>query len=209
MRDAIEGKENGTTDAKATQIWNYIWNRTSFSTTAFLQNLGCPSIVDNDKLNDDIKLNFLGYSGGGPIAYTTSQRLVGRLFVDNLIMFGSPWKAYNGTNNIGHIWEVWAERDLNFPLLDYNHNYGGLANFFLGSREYNEGWEYQPPNPYAPCVNGQCENWHRVYNSAHDIYKNINVRRDVFGDINSDHNSYFKFLRRTLLDYLINTVGIE
>jgi hypothetical protein len=75
----------------------------------------------------EVKLNFLGYSGGGQIAYTTAQRLSGRLFVDNLVMFGSPWRAYNGTNNIGHIWEVWAQGDLNYWYLDPENNYGGMA----------------------------------------------------------------------------------
>ncbi len=58
-----------------------------------------------------ISVTFVGYSGGGQIAYSTAQRLTGTLFVDNLVVFGSPFLAHDGQGNIGNIWEFVSEQD--------------------------------------------------------------------------------------------------
>lgn len=191
--DAAEGKDNDVTEKKADQIDNYIRNGSPLGVTVYAW-WHCYSVhnEDYDEINSEVKLNFLGYSGGGQIAYTTAQKLSGRLFVDNLIMVGPTWQAYNGVNNIGHIWEIWAKGDLDFWFLDLQNNLGGLAYDLMGWRAYN--------------------------GSYLDIYQRENVHHETWGDANTDHNSYFstdikmangKSMQQQLIDYLIYTVGIE
>jgi hypothetical protein len=62
---------------------------------------------DDDALN----IMFIGYSGGGQMAYSTSQKLKGILTVDNLVMFGASFRAHDGIGNIGHIWSFVSSSD--------------------------------------------------------------------------------------------------
>jgi hypothetical protein len=79
--------------------------------------------------NDQINVTFIAYSGGRQLAYATAQALKGEVFVDNIIMFGSSYRASNGMDNIGHIWEFIGEQD----------DLGNLGEF-AGWDRYNDGY---------------------------------------------------------------------
>jgi hypothetical protein len=73
-----------------------------------------------DEINDSFKMcrqenkwniSFIGYSGGGQMAYSTAQKLTDRIFVDNLVLIGAPFRAHNDMGNIGHIWDLVAAND--------------------------------------------------------------------------------------------------
>jgi hypothetical protein len=73
-------------------------------------------------------ITFLGYSGGGQTAYSTAQALRGSLFIDNMVLLASPFRAHEGKGNIGHIWDLaWSddpykEQEKNLNLLDEDYN---------------------------------------------------------------------------------------
>jgi RHS repeat-associated protein len=100
--------------------------------------------IDNNKVN----VTFVGYSGGGQMAYSTAQKLRGRVFVDNLVMFGAPFRAYNGMSNIGRLWNLRGEQDTFLS---------GLGQYAFGWDSYNEGyreflnfrWQQKDLNIYA------------------------------------------------------------
>jgi RHS repeat-associated protein len=70
----------------------------------YTYDLGC---INNDQLN----ITFIGYSGGGQMAYSTAQSLSGSIFVDNVITFGSPTRTHSGIGNIGHLWSFFSDDD--------------------------------------------------------------------------------------------------
>jgi len=100
--------------------------------------------VDNNKLN----VTFVAYSGGGQMAYSTAQKLQGRLFVDNLVTFGSSFRAYGGMSNIGRLWSFVGEQDT---------FYGNLGETVQGWEQYNAGYpiseKSSPFNLQAPRYN--------------------------------------------------------
>jgi len=183
---AATGGAEVVTEAKANQIWQTIWQDISPYYSRQGRHTTCegesriPQVLYR-RINKDVNVNFLAYSGGGAIAYATAQQLEGRLIVDNLILLGSPWRAYNGTNNIGHIWEIWGLGDLKGG--DWRESLGGTVYKDFLWESYNE--------------------------KIAKVYDLNNVDQFVFGSDSDKHDSYFKDHRDTIIDYLINTVGIE
>ena len=45
------------------------------------------------------------------MAYSIAQKLKGTLHVDNLVLFGAPFRAHDGIGKIGHIWSFVSPND--------------------------------------------------------------------------------------------------
>jgi hypothetical protein len=84
--------------------------------------------------NDEINVTFVAYSGGGQMAYATAQKLKGRVFVDNLVMFGASFLAYNGMSNIGRLWDFVGEQDAFYARLGTN-----VLSWDVYNRGYRDG----------------------------------------------------------------------
>jgi hypothetical protein len=67
--------------------------------------------------NNILNVTFVGYSGGGQMAYSTAQSLSGKLVVDNLILFGATVYHHNGMGNIGAIWSFVGTQDVFVPVI--------------------------------------------------------------------------------------------
>ena len=85
---------------------------------------------------DKWNITFIGYSGGGQMAYSTAQELTGRMFVDNLVLLGAPFRAYNRLGNIGYIWDLVGQNDTEM--------FGKGGEKKLGWDHYNRGYRYVP-----------------------------------------------------------------
>ena len=132
----------------------------------------------NYQVDDNLlQVNFLAYSGGGQIAYSTAQEITGQAFVDNLVMYGSPFKARNGSSNIGHLWDIVGTKDTSYK------SYWGFEAVKEWHR-YNEGYTKEvicntDPYGHMICSKGQRE----IYDKGHDLYSNSNVTRcDLIGE---------------------------
>jgi hypothetical protein len=117
------------TDAKAITILDELQQRYDLD-------LCLSSEAPNTWYGIDAKIVFMAYSAGGQIAYTTAQKLTGKLFVDKMILLGSPYHAYNGTANIGELWEIWGEHDLDGDL-----TYTGFMSALGGNISNLMGWQ--------------------------------------------------------------------
>lgn len=126
---------------------------------------GCFPIEDISVDNDRVQITFIGFSGGGQMAYSTAQKLEGRVFVDNLVLFGAPFRAYNGVANIGHIWDMKGEGDTSIS--------GKGAETYAQWDLYNRG--YREHSNY----------W--TYNQEQDIYQHGATQCTLFG---ADYQHY-------------------
>ena len=120
---------------------------------------GC---IKDDKYN----ITFLGYCGGGQMAYSTAQNLTGRMQVDSLVLLGAPFRAYSGLGNIGRIWDL-AWLDDPFKGMEKNlewdrYNSGYRTVFHLGTSETNSYGE-------------------EVYLPEEDIYRNGATKCTFYG----------------------------
>ena|GEM_PF-4597788 len=123
------------TDAKAVTILDELQQRYGLD-------LCISSDLPNTLYGIDAKVVFMAYSAGGQIAYTTAQKLKGKLFIDKMILIGSPYHAYKGTTNIGELWEIWGEYDLGGDISSYESfmtALGGNMYNLMGWRAINDG----------------------------------------------------------------------
>lgn len=107
------------------------------------------------------------------MAYSTIQEMTGRAFADNLVMIGSPFKAYNGSSNTGHLWDVVGTAE---------DIYWGAENYTQW-HHYNEGywndWYCYPINGEVTCTGDPEED----YDPKQDLYANSNVTKcDLIGE---------------------------
>jgi hypothetical protein len=197
----------------------YGWNSlgTSKANQTWEELLGiCPS-QDVTIDNSQVKITFIGYSGGTQIAYSAAQELSSKLFVDNLVQIAPTYGAYNQMANIGSLWELVGEDD----------NIVGYADSFW--HDYNSGWIREP-------VPGGAWGFMRdyVHDSSLDIYQNGATRctmlnADNVPYIHAGDGDYFDFGTPTggticggtqvsnittasrgqaIVDMLINVIGI-
>ena len=103
--------------------------------------------------NDEVQVTFIGYSGGGQMAYSTAQKLTGRVFVDNLVMFGAPFLASNGITNIGHLWDLKGEADTSI--------------MGKGAERYAQWYFINRGLNFSSDFSGT----HGTYNQEYDIYR--------------------------------------
>jgi len=107
------------------------------ATMLYTYDLGC---INDDQLN----VMFIGYSGGGQMAYSTAQSLSGRIFVDNVVTFGSPIRTRSGIGNIGHLWSFFSDDDpVRFSAAPWD--------LWAGEGIGNE-WERVPADKITSCV---------------------------------------------------------
>ncbi len=100
-------------------------NQYSSQITAYIQ-----SDLKNRPLDPGEKLNLIGYSGGGQIAFNVADKLSGEYFVNNLITLGSPYSELT-RGNIGQVTHFNSFFDpISYPsmfdfrtsLFDFNSN---------------------------------------------------------------------------------------
>ncbi|MCG2785187.1 MAG: hypothetical protein L6461_08795 [Anaerolineae bacterium] len=107
------------------------------ATMLYTYDLGC---INDDQLN----VMFIGYSGGGQMAYSTAQSLSGRIFVNNVVTFGSPIRTHSGIGNIGHLWSFFSDDD---PVRAFEWDWG------LGEGVRNAMGENLPPSDrFTSCL---------------------------------------------------------
>jgi RHS repeat-associated protein len=167
------------TSAKMREVLAYLKDTPAYQ---YLSTNGCSDLFKN-KI-DGLNITFLGYSGGGQIAYSTAQDLKGRLFVDNLVLMGAAYLAYNGVSNIGHIWELWGEYDLYGNDLMWGGSAGGNLYKLSGWDLLNEGYRGISIPIYTP---------------SQDIYRH-GATRCIFQNGNQPYVHYNSYMNRDETD---------
>ncbi len=133
---------------------------------------------------DDAKLNiiFVAYSGGGQMAYSTAQKLKGRLFVDNMVFLGVPFRAYGGMSNIGRLWNFKGEQDTFLGNIgqvlhlweDYNEGYRQFPGGTL-SLQFNEYNIYQQGATYCGLTGSENNRYsHEAYFGKKTAFNGVN-----------------------------------
>jgi RHS repeat-associated protein len=131
---------------------------------------------------DKWNITFIGYSGGGQMAYSIAQKLAGRMFVDNLVLLGAAFRARNGLGNIGHIWDLVGEHDTD--------RFGKGGEKILGWDRYNRGYRKAYMGGYLD-----------VYTPSLDIYRNGATQCTLYGPhyVHYGYGDYFE-ARTSVID---------
>jgi RHS repeat-associated protein len=158
--------------------------------------IGC--WIDNAelyKLNKNIKISFIGYSGGTQMAYAIAQKLSGIFFIDNLIQIGPVYAAYNGTNNIGKILELIGEDDDRVAQTNLLHDYNKYE-----KKIYDNG---------AVICDLFGSEGHPYTHTGKDSYMDVSAPANgmVCRD-NQVHYSYSGSRNQAIIEFLINNVHV-
>jgi hypothetical protein len=114
--------------------------------------------------DDEYNITFIGFSGGGQMAYSTAQALTSRIFVDNLVLLGGAFRAHSGIGNIGHIWDLVGINDTDYT--------GKGGERLLGWDSYNRGYRRVSDYRFGTVY---------IRDSARDIYQNGATRCTLYG----------------------------